>query len=215
MTRNRHPVPWSPPTRLVVIVACWVLLLLGLVLVFTSCSTVHADGVPRGTSTVPAIPVWGDFHLPGAVDPAALAAALGPAIDVPADPGTAPAVRVDPPPTAPTGLHGEAFAPEGMTGCDEMAFYRAQAGLPARFDQLGYRESRCINRDDVRTFCCYGYWQLNIPLHLQDARMRPLLAACGVDSYADVNSATPADRQRQACAAAALYDVVGYSAWAL
>ena len=94
-----------------------------------------------------------------------------------------------------------------------MSWYRARAGLPARFDQLGWRESNCRNEDGVRTRCCVGWWQLNVSLHLQDSRLVSRYHACGVDSYTDVNSDNPDDKRRQACAAKALFDVVGYSAW--
>jgi len=105
-------------------------------------------------------------------------------------------------------------APAGLSNCDEMHWYRANAGLPARFDAIGWRESNCRNEDGVHTSCCYGYWQLNVGLHMRDGRIAPKYRACGVDSYTDVNSDTPGDKLRQACAAKALYDVVGLSAWA-
>jgi len=126
-----------------------------------------------------------------------------------------PAVRLDPP--APivveTGLKGQPFAPEGLSNCDEMHFYRAQWGLPARFDQLGWRESNCRNEDGVHTGCCWGYWQLWTSLHLRDHRLVDKMHNCGVFSHYDLNSDTPIEKQRQACAAKALFDVVGYSAW--
>jgi len=102
-------------------------------------------------------------------------------------------------------------APAGLTACDEMRWYRQAAGLPPVFDTLGYRESRC--RNGVRTWCCYGYWQLWVTLHLSDRRTAAGYAACGVTSAADVDSDTPADKRRQACATRVLYDVVGLSAW--
>lgn len=97
--------------------------------------------------------------------------------------------------------------------CDEMHWYRANAGLPARFDGIGWRESNCRNEDGVHTSCCYGWWQLNVGLHLRDHRLAGRYHDCGVYSYTDVNSDTPGDKRRQACAAKALYDVVGISAW--
>jgi hypothetical protein len=103
--------------------------------------------------------------------------------------------------------------PSFTSDCSEMSWYRSQAGLPSRFDGIGWRESNCRNEDGVHTSCCYGWWQLNVGLHLRDARIAPRYRACGVDSYQDVNSDTPGDKQRQACAAKALFDVVGYSAW--
>lgn len=117
-----------------------------------------------------------------------------------------------PPTTAPA--TPSLFAPPELDGCAEMTWYRINAGLPARFDQLGWRESNCRNEDAVRTYCCHGYWQLYISLWLTDHRMAPRLAACGVDSAQDVNSDTPGDKWRQGCAAKAAFDVVGYSAWA-
>lgn len=109
-------------------------------------------------------------------------------------------------PAPPTTTVGQ-FAPSGLSDCDEMTWYRVQAGLPAKFDQIGWRESRCINRDDVRTFCCHGWFQLFVSLHLRDHRLAARYAACGIDSADDVNSDTPIDKWRQACAAKAVYDV--------
>ena len=128
------------------------------------------------------------------------------------------AVRVNPPPTtvpiaAQEGLYGQPFAPEGLSNCDEMNFYRVQWGLPAKFSALGWRESNCRNEDGVRTYCCYGYWQLYTSLHLKDQRLRPKMEWCGVFSSNDLNSDNPLEKQKQACAARALFDVVGYSAW--
>ena len=128
------------------------------------------------------------------------------------------AVRVEVPPPAPVedvAAPPPPAAPAGMSNCDEMHWYRQRAGLPARFDALGWRESNCRNEDGVRTYCCYGWWQLNVGLHLRDHRLAGRYHQCGVYSYADVNSDTPGDKLRQACAAKALFDVVGYSAWAL
>jgi hypothetical protein len=107
----------------------------------------------------------------------------------------------------------EVFAPAALDGCAEMSWYRARAGLPEVFDRIGRRESNCRNEDGVHTFCCYGWWQLWVSLHLADRRMAPGYHACGVFSAADVNSDTPGDKARQACATAVLYSVVGLSAW--
>ncbi len=111
--------------------------------------------------------------------------------------------------TTPDALNAPSFA----NNCAEMHWYRVSAGLPARFDALGWRESNCRNEDRVRTSCCHGWWQLNVGLHLRDHRLAPRYRACGVTSYTDVNSDTPNDKRRQACAAKALFDVVGFSAW--
>ena len=105
------------------------------------------------------------------------------------------------------------YAPEGLSACDEMSWYREAVGLPARFDGIGHRESRCLNRESVRTWCCVGWWQLWVGLHLDDHRLAPRYAECGITSYRDVNSDTPADKLAQACAAKALYDVNGTNPW--
>ena len=89
-----------------------------------------------------------------------------------------------------------------------MSFYRQQAGLPSRFDGIGARESGCHNADNVHTSCCYGYWQLH-KMHFRNGAY----AACGVDSYTDIDSDTPLDKQRQACSAHLLYEAAGTSPW--
>jgi len=156
-----------------------------------------------------AVPTWIPPQWPDGINPDGATA-------------TAPAVRVDPPDPPPVieslpplevGLGGAPFAPPGLSDCDEMSFYRQQWNLPAVFDRLGWRESNCLNRDDVHTSCCWGYWQLWISLHLRDHRIAPGYAMCGVDAIDDVNSDNPWDKQRQACAASVLYRVVGMSAW--
>lgn len=133
------------------------------------------------------------------------------------------AVRVAPPDhqavvdtAAPSvGLFGLPFAPEGITDCEEMEFYRVQAGLPDRFQSLGYRESNCRNEAGVRTFCCYGYWQLYFTMHFADSQGWWAYVACEIDEVSDYNGDEPLDKQKQACAAKGIFDVVGYSAWAL
>ncbi len=138
-----------------------------------------------------------------------------PPIDVPASGALVGAVRGEqvqltetlPPPPTTFG------APEGLSNCDEMHWYRVNAGLPARFDSLGWRESNCRNEEGVHTSCCWGYWQLNVGVHLRDHRLDDRYHACGVYSRYDVDSDTPGDKRRQACAAKALFDTVGYSAW--
>lgn len=115
-----------------------------------------------------------------------------------------------PPPVWPTGLWDQPFAPFGLSDCEEMSFYADQFGLPARFDSIGWRESNCRNEDGVRTSCCYGYWQLHA-MHFRPGNIMD--RNCGADSYDDVNSDNPLDKQRQACAAKQLYDQVGLSPW--
>lgn len=119
-----------------------------------------------------------------------------------------------PPPTVPpepVGLHGLPFAPEHLDGCDEMMWYAYQFDLPARFEGVGWRESRC--RNNVNTYCCWGYWQLYVSLHLQDHRLAPMYAECGIASIEDIFGNEPIKKQRNACGAAAVYAVQGGSAW--
>ncbi len=128
---------------------------------------------------------------------------------------TAPrAVRLDPPAN---GLNGQPYAPTGLDNCQEMRFYRVQAGLPAQFDAIGWRESRCTNADNVRTWCCYGYWQNYITSHLstQSAYRNGIINLCHVTGYTDINSDVPIDKQRQACVTAIVYNISGYTPWAL
>jgi hypothetical protein len=103
--------------------------------------------------------------------------------------------------------------PAPRTNCEEMHDYRVAAGLPAVFDSLGWRESNCRNEDGVRTGCCVGWWQLWVSLHLRDASLVDGYHACGVYSRYDVNSDTPGDKWRQACATKVLYDEEGLSPW--
>lgn len=113
------------------------------------------------------------------------------------------------------GLHGLPFAPEGLSDCDEMNFYRVQAGLPDQFARIGWRESNCRNEEGVKTFCCYGYWQMYFTQHRADHRMRPRYDACEIFAVSDYNGDEPLDKQKQACAAKALFDVAGMSPWAM
>lgn len=142
--------------------------------------------------------------------------------------GLEPAVRLNPPPPEKKGLYGLPLAPEGLSGCDEMNFYRLQWGLPERFsDQprvpavsfgrqgLGWRESNCRNEVISSTGCCGGYWQLYINMFARDHRMRSKLADCDVRVLADVVGTEPYDKQRNACVAKSLYEVQGIQAWAL
>lgn len=115
-----------------------------------------------------------------------------------------------------SGLNGLGFAPEGLSNCDEMQFYRKQAGLPERFDALGWRESNCRNEDGVRTFCCYGYWQNYISSHLsrQSQYRVPIIEQCQVRGADDINSDDPLEKQKQACVTKVVYDISGYGPWA-
>lgn len=120
-----------------------------------------------------------------------------------------------PPPPEPVGLLGLPFAPPGLSDCNEFRFYRQQWNMPEWFDRIARRESNCRNEDGVRTWCCHGWLQLYVSVHLRDHRLAPHYAACGVRSHHDINSDTPVEKQRHLCAAKALYTVVGMKAWAL
>ena len=136
---------------------------------------------------------------------------------IPTD-GLQPAVRVNPPappPTyAPTGLWGQPFAPPGLDNCAEMGFYRQQWGLPEAFQGIGWRESNCRNSVTSSTGCCRGHYQLDVTLHLRDHRIGwRYRDNCAVHSYWDVFGEDPLAKQKQACAAKQLFDVMGYSPW--
>ena len=154
---------------------------------------------------------------PGAVTTAVPSTVRGVAVggaasvDATATRGTAARVTATEPAPSPTGVHGLPFAPVGMSGCAEARFYRIQFGLPDAFDGLAWRESNC--RNDVRTSCCFGLWQLYVSLHLRDARLAPSYAECGVDDPGDVFGPSALAKQRNACAAAAVYAVSGGGAW--
>lgn len=122
-------------------------------------------------------------------------------------------LTLPPPPPVDVGLWLAPFAPAGLSDCDEMNFYRQQWGLPEAFAGIGWRESNCRNEDGVRTTCCHGYWQMYTSLHLESAVLRPIMHKCEVFSHHDLNSDIPIEKQRQACAARALYDVAGTSPW--
>jgi len=124
-------------------------------------------------------------------------------------------IQLTQPPTPPVaaGLNGLPFAPEGLSNCDEMSWYRQQAGLPSQFDALGYRESGCHN--DVRTFCCYGYWQNYISSHLSpQSAYRPwIIEGCQVTGANDINSDDPLEKQKQACVTKVLFNISGFTPW--
>lgn len=121
-----------------------------------------------------------------------------------------------PPPTAPpapAGLWGQPFAPAGLSNCDEMNFYRVQWQLPSQFAGIGWRESNCRNEDGVRTSCCHGYWQFH-RIHINGSGLIYGMP-CEVYSVNDLNSDTPIEKQKQACAVKALYEEAGMSPWSL
>ena len=121
----------------------------------------------------------------------------------------APAVRVNPP-APPPPLEQEVVP---LTLCEDAHMLRVEFGLPDRFDYLAQRESKCHN--DVRTYCCYGIYQLFYSVISRDHRMIGPIAACGVDSVDDIFGENAEKRRANTCVAKALYDAVGYSPWAL
>lgn len=114
-----------------------------------------------------------------------------------------------------TGVGGRGFAPDGLTGCDEMRFYREQWGLPAEFDRIGWRESNCRQELGVHTSCCWGWLQLSLALHLRDHRLVEPYHACGIFAREDADGPEPIEKQRHMCAVKVLYDLLGYQPWRL
>lgn len=105
--------------------------------------------------------------------------------------------------------------PNGLTGCAEMEWYRNYVGLPQAFDALGRRESNC--RNDVRTYCCYGYWQEYIILWLSpNSKFRTaLIDNCGINGVESIFGLSDRQKLAQACAAKAAYNELGLSPWRL
>lgn len=116
------------------------------------------------------------------------------------------ATRISPPapiPTSPTA---------GLNACDEMDFWRQQAGLPEGFNSIGWRESNCRNDVTSRTGCCVGYWQIHTG-NFTAPGYKAGIAACGVDGRSDILGNSDEQKQRQACVAKVLYDVSGMVPW--
>ena len=107
----------------------------------------------------------------------------------------------------------EILNPNHLTGCDEMDWYRKYVGLPETFNTLGWRESNC--RNDVRTYCCYGYWQVYITLWLSpNSDYRPaLLNNCGINGVESIFGLSNRQKLAQACATKVAYDISGLKPW--
>lgn len=118
-----------------------------------------------------------------------------------------------PPSSIPTGIDGLPFAPPGLDACDRAVFYAAQFGLDQvswrgmSVESVIWRESNC--RNDVSTWCCYGYFQVYADIWVGSESRRE----CGVTSLWDYYAATPEARQRSACMARIVYDQQGPCAW--
>lgn len=133
------------------------------------------------------------------------------------------------------GLRGMPFAPSSLSGCEEMAWYAAQAGLPdfvnvqhgsGGFDDLptreqssfaeqaiGRRESGCDNTS--ANSCCYGYWQIHAG-NLSAPGYKPFTSYfCEATSRYDIWGDAPLQKQKQACVAKVLYDfwASGLTSW--
>lgn len=102
------------------------------------------------------------------------------------------------------GLWNQPFAPEGLTGCLEMDFYRAQWHLPPVFTSMGFRESSCDNK--AENSCCHGYWQIH-------ERYWDYIPVCDVYNIYSLQGDDPLAKQRNACAAAYVLIKQGCRAW--
>lgn len=99
----------------------------------------------------------------------------------------------------------------GGSSCAEMDDYINANRLPSVFRYIGRRESHCNNSVRSRTRDS-GWFQLN-DVVFRDHRMVPRLRACGVSGPWDVRGASAGAKQRQTCAARALYAVAGLRPW--
>jgi hypothetical protein len=184
---------------LILIVVCW-----AAALALAGDPQLDAELAQASYSVAP--PVTAAAVAPPRADASAAASTMQ-AYPLPADPAAAVrilnAVQVtptQPPPVeARTGLHGLPLAPYGLTDCQTASFYRAQAGLPAVFDALTYRESRC--QPNVGTWCCSGLLEIH-------ELWIPRLAGCDVFVRSDLY-----DSQRNMCAASVVYAAQGINAW--
>lgn len=105
--------------------------------------------------------------------------------------------------------------PGGLSGCDEMRWYREQAGLPDVFDSIGFRESRCQN--DARptlpaASCCRGWWAIHRS-NIRAPGYAAGAAACGITSEWDYYGNSADQKRASACFARVLYDVSGLRPW--
>jgi len=107
----------------------------------------------------------------------------------------------------------EVLNPERLTGCDEMSYYRQRVGLPIVFDSLGYRESNC--RNDVNTYCCWGYLQVYISLWLspKSTYREGLINVCGIHGVSDIFGLSDKQKFANMCAVKIAYDISGLAPW--
>lgn len=147
--------------------------------------------------TTPPSTVWQTTNLPPPLTTTAASVTVGAL--------RGPSIQLSEPPPAPT-------TTIPVEPCDELRWYRTEAGLPERFDRIGYRESRCDNTQISRTGCCVGWWQIHW-VNFDDHRTTPGLELCDA-TWDNIRGNTPEAKTRQACAAKVLYDVVRYQPWA-
>jgi len=127
------------------------------------------------------------------------------------------AKRINPPvynpPVNHDGLRGLSFAPEGLAGCEEMSYYRQQAGLPEQFDAIGYRESRCQNT--AENSCCHGWWQAHEGNWRGTSYAIFFREHCQAQSADEVDNNDARSKQKSACVTKVMYDISGMTPWRL
>jgi hypothetical protein len=120
------------------------------------------------------------------------------------------AVRVSPPPSQPT-------VPEFSSLCEEMSWYRQQAGLPVAFDAIGFRESRCQNDAPPTNSVAAsyrGWWSIGV-MHINNRVYGPGAAACGINDQYDYYGTSPAQKRASACFTHVLWSISGMQPWRL
>ena len=120
------------------------------------------------------------------------------------------AVRVAPPSAA------SPSEPSFSSLCEEMSWYRQQAGLPSQFDAIGFRESGCRNDAPPLSVVARryrGWWSVGV-MHINNVVYGPGARACGITSEADYYGTSPSQKRASACFAKVLYDHSGMQPWA-
>lgn len=107
--------------------------------------------------------------------------------------------------------------PGGLSGCDEMEWFRRDVGLPDIFDSIGWRESNCQN--DARptlpaASCCRGWWAIH-KSNIRAPGYKAGAAACGITTESDYYGNSFEQKRASACFAKVLYDVSGLTPWAV
>lgn len=118
-----------------------------------------------------------------------------------------------PPQVNTAGLRGMPFAPEGLSACDEMSFYRQQAGLPEQFDAIGFRESRCV--PTAENACCHGWWQAHEGNWRGTSYVIFFREHCQAMNADEIDNNDPRSMQEGACVAKVMFDISGMNPWRL